>query len=358
MGLRDEGIGEECGIFAWYSKSNKPSLETPRYLIRQAMALQHRGQESAGIAVYNPEGRSPIVPYKDVGLVSKVFEVSDSIRSMAIIEKCVGVAGIGHVRYSTSGSKSYDDSRNKAQPFERRHGRLFKRFAIAFNGNLANYPELSSELMKEHNYWLDTDVDTEVIMHYLALGLREDEDIVGRIVKPDMFGIAKRIMRRFDGAFNILTLFGDGDLMAFRDSNGFHPLVFGENEEGYAFASESTALEKLGIRQFKDVNPGEAYLVNRFGVQKKQVLDSGKSFCQFEYVYFMKGDSRSDGVYIHEARENLGRRLAISEPFKSKLNENWVVVPAPWTAIPAAEAYSEYLGLKLRFAIEKSDGLR
>lgn len=353
---------EECGVGAYFLKDQaESSFEVPSNLINIASSLQHRGQRSAGGAFFNPHGEKIIVTHKEVGAVLKVFALDNSDLNRKIMERCKSVAGIVHTRYCTSGGggENDDSAFDEVQPFERRHGRTWKRFALAFNGNIANYKELRDEMVKEHGYHLDTKVDTEVLMHLIALEIQsQSKSFISSASRPDMFEVIKNVMKKLDGAYNVVLLFADGSLIVFRDPHGFRPLVWGENENAFAFASESRALERIGIKKFQDVLPGEVLLVNKNGVSRRIVANARRSFCHFEGIYFEKANSRNDGLYIKKVREDAGRELAKSEPLKDQLNGDYVVVPAPWTAVPAAEAYAEALGLQFRLAIEKDESLR
>ena len=359
-----EEIGEECGVCAVYLKDTKESsIEVPVILTQMLGMLQHRGQRSAGISVYNPRKddearRKTIVAFKGVGKVNEVFQLSNENEREKIIERCRGIAGIGHTRYSTSGKKEeYFHALDEAQPFVRNHPRVWKRFAFAFNGNIANYTALRDE-MELGGYSFETNVDTEVIMNLMSMYLKQFAKEELGYNKPDLFYVTERILNRMDGSCNGLFLFGDGELLAFRDSKGFHPLCYGENNDFYAIASESVALERIGIKEIKEVEPGEVLLFNNKGLIKRKIIIDGCSFCQFELVYFMKASSKFGKYTVKEIRQNLGIELANFEPLKGRLNQDFIVVPAPKTAITAAESYAETLNLRLRNAIEKNEDVR
>lgn len=358
----EEEFHEECGVGAYFLKDqSENSLKVPANLINIASSLQHRGQRSAGINVYNPLGDKLMTTHKDIGSVLKVFSLDNSEVNKKILEKCRGCAGIVHTRYCTSGKggEDYEAAFDEVQPFERRHGRTWKRFSLAFNGNISNYKELRDDFVKERGYHLDTNVDTEVLMHLIALEIKEQStSFISEASRPDLFEVVENVMKKLDGAYNIVLLFGDGNLIVFRDPHGFRPLVWGENEEGYVFASESRALERVGVTKFQDVLPGQAILVNKFGVTKRILATAKRSFCHFEAIYFEKANSRNDGLYIKNVRENAGRELAKTEPLKQNLDSDFVVVPAPWTAVPAAEAFAEALKIPFRLAVEKDESLR
>ncbi|MDP3881300.1 MAG: amidophosphoribosyltransferase [Nanoarchaeota archaeon] len=355
-----------CGIIGLYLKSGQEvSTLASQAAIQGLSMLQHRGQRSAGITVFNPQiqgepHRKVLVTYKDVGLVPEVFKLGHKPEYEKILERCRGRAVIGQTRYSTAGARdNYFSGLDETQPFERRHPRAFRKFAICFNGNIANYSELAED-MKERGYLLETDVDTEVLMNLFSLLIaRHSDNGEGKEpIKPNLFHVMKDLVTRLDGAYNILSLFGDGDLLAFRDPQGFHPLCWGENDNYYGVASESAALESMGIKKFEDVKPGQAFLFNSSGVQSQRLVDNGKSFCHFEDIYFAKAHSVIDGVVVKDTRIRAGRELAKNELLIPEFDDNFLVVPAPFTAIPAAEAYARALGLEFRHSIEKREGVR
>jgi amidophosphoribosyltransferase len=354
---------EECGVAAYYLKNpSVDSIDVPISLINLGSALQHRGQKSCGATFYNPFRQRIISTHKDLGLVSKVFCLDNLKAHKSLVEKYKSIAGIFHTRYCTSGqgNKTDESAKDEVQPFERRHGRLWKRFALAFNGNFSNYRELRKNLEQEHDYHFDTSVDTEVLMHLMALELVASSNHDGiKTSKPDLFKVTENVMKNLDGAYNVVSLFADGKLLVFRDPHGFRPLVWGENKKAYAIASESRALERIGIKNFQDVNPGEAIIFNGNTLEKRIISQGKKSFCHFEGIYFEKANSKNDGIQVKMVRENSGRRLAREEPLKDQFNySNSIVAPAPWAAIPAAETYAEERGLRLRLAIEKDETLR
>ena len=362
-------VREECGIIGVYLK--KPSIKktklVPELLYIGLSQLQHRGQLSAGISVYNPfnkgyEKRLKLL--REVGMVDDLFIARDEEKSKKIINYCKGIAGIGHVRYATAGcAASYLDLLEETQPFLRHHGRPWKRFSIVFNGNLANYLSLKKEMSRE-GYLLDTEVDTEIIMHLMSLNLKSlsVKDEGGKDAKPSLFDVSKKLIEKFDGAYNIMAMFADGDLVVLRDPLAFKPLVWGENSDFYAVASESIALEKMGIERFFQVEPGNCMIFNKEGVSEKNICYSErKARCHFERVYFSKANSIIDGKSVNSTRECLGRSLAEIEPLKHKFkkySDEYVVVPVPKTAIPAAEAYAKALNLHFTLALDKAEGKR
>lgn len=364
-------VHEECGIAAVYLKH--PDKESNLNLVPEVLyvllsQLQHRGQLSTGISTYNPFNSEyePILKLvTKIGRVNDLFEINNDEYRKELIRYCKGISGIGHVRYATAGSaKTHLSLKKEAQPFLRDHGRPWKRYSIAFNGNLANYSNLRQDILDE-GYILDTNVDTEVIMHLISLGLKNlaNMDLTGKYIKPDLFEISKYLMNKMEGAYNIFIQFADGNLVVIRDHLAFKPLVWGETEEFYAIASESVALEKIGITKIHSVNQGTCMIFNKSGVIQKNVFPSDKTaHCQFEWVYFSRANSIIDDKSVNLVRKNLGRELANIEPlkleFSNEFSSDYIVVPVPNTAIPAAESYAKELKLQLSIAITKTDGSR
>ncbi len=367
----DEGIGEECGVAGVYLKNlasnqkDETLLSIPKTLINLSLGLVHRGQRSAGMCVYNPltieetKRRRTFVPYKEVGRASEVYRLRHKPEYDSIIQRCKGLAGIAHVRYSTSGADrdDYFAARDEVQPFLREHSRVWKRFAVAFNGNITNSDSLREELEKKEDCQFETDVDTEIIRSLLATEIKRcaDKLDISDNSRPNPLNFFKNTMEKLDGCYNIISLFGNGDLIAVRDPNGFRPLVYGEDDQLYAIASENYALEKIGIKNFTEIEPGEILIINSQGLRKQKIIESRFSFCQFEYVYFAKSKSIINSQCVREVRHRLGEELAKIEPFMGKLNDDYLVVPIPNTSIPAAESYSKALGLVSSAAIEKED---
>lgn len=333
-------IREECGLAAIYLKkplSRFANGGASEALYQMLLQQQNRGQLSAGITTYNNKRPQLINTHRDVGLVNEVFRANNNEKHQAILKKFSGQSGIGHVRYATFGK----DSRSYAQPFERKHGRKWKWFSFAFNGNIANYSELKRKL-EEKNYHFQLQSDTEVIMHHLAYGLRGEK-------KPEMKGVFRYMGERFDGSYNIVFVNADGDLVACRDPLGIKPLCYGENEEMVAIASESAALTQIGIEKIESIAPGEMILVEANGnITKSRFSENErKAHCMFEWVYFANVASEIDKKSVYQVRYNLGKLLAENE--KEKITEEHIVVPVPDTAKPAADAF----GFELRVPVKE-----
>ena len=330
-----EDTNEECGIAAVYIKGNGDSNNRCLfYLYRLLLNMQNRGQVSAGISTYNHERNLILRTYKDVGSVNEVFRTSSMLKSIELFKKFSGNKGIGHVRYSTAGK----DDKSYAQPFERKHGRLWKWFTFAFNGNLANYPELKEELIKKRDYHITFDTDTEIIMHYLSTELLGNEC-------PDMVGVFSRLSKRFDGSYNIAFMNGYGDMVISRDPLGIRPLCYAEKDGVFLAASESSALSNCGFTEFKTLEPGHLILIKDDKISVHQYAKSKrKAYCMFEYVYFSNVASVINDKSVYISRVNLGKELAKIETEKIN-NTDYIVVPVPDTAKAAADAYAFELGL-------------
>jgi amidophosphoribosyltransferase len=210
------------------------------------------------------------------------------------------------------------------------------------------------EDLVEEGYYLDTDVDTEVLMHLISLSLKYNWD--DSVAFPDViFKVFSEVVKRLDGSFCFVFLNALGDLVIARDKYGFRPLVIGENESMICVASESKALIKTGIEKFRDVLPGEIIVVRGGKIYSFMGESHQKAHCHFEYVYFSDACSINDGIIVDEVRSNLGKALAKEETLKFDNPSEWVVVPIPSTSIPIAISYSQNTKLPLSFSLIKSD---
>ena len=247
---------------------------------------------------------------------------------------CDGPAAIGHVRYATCGAAD----RNYAQPFERDHGRKTKWFAVAFNGQLANYQELKQQLLEQGDYHLKRDTDTEILMHSLSYELQ------GEGAEIDWRGVFGRLAEKFDGAYNVVLLTASGDLVVARDPMGFRPLCIAEDGPLFAAASESVPLSNLGFKGIRSLEPGTLAVANRDGVRIERFAHSPKqAHCFFEWIYFANVASTLDDRSVYLSRAALGKELARLEDVP--LDADTIVVPVPDTAKAAADAMAFSLGL-------------
>ena len=295
--------------------------------------LQNRGQLAAGLSSYNADRLQILDTYKDVGTVQEAFGMSHPERYRRLLADHAGPAAVGHTRYATCG---LDDARY-AQPFERHHGRLWKWFSFAFNGQLGNYPDLRNRLLSKRHYHFSLNTDTEIIMHALAYRLRGDK-------RPGLREVMASLARSFDGAYNLVFLDGLGRMFVARDPMGFRPLSYAVQGRFFAAASESVALANLGFEDIRPLEPGQMAIVEdgklrfeQFGVRKR------KARCFFEWVYFSNVASTIDGSDVYTARARLGRRLAELE--EQQVDDSCIVVPVPDTAKASADAYAYRMGI-------------
>jgi amidophosphoribosyltransferase len=341
-------LQHSCGIAAIYHLPGKevsplcppdgPS-EISRLMPRMLLDIQNRGQLAAGMTSYRPGRRLLIDTYKELGTVIEAFRMSHRAKFESLMKKCAGSAAIGHVRYATCGL----DDKTYAQPFERQHGRMWKWFSFAFNGQLANYPELRSELLSKSDYHLARETDTEAIMHAISYELRGDE-------KPDLVDVFRNLSRRFDGAYNIVFLNARGEMVVARDPLGIRPLCYAWQPPLFAAASESVALQNLGFTHVQSVEPGQMIIVGpeesprfaRFAERRNT------AHCFFEWIYFANVASTLDDKSVYLTRTALGEELAEMETEIGRvpLDENTVVVPVPDTGKAAADAMA--FALKIR----------
>lgn len=318
----DDGkLHEECGVFGIYAPHGEVDPAMACY--NGILALQHRGQESCGIAVNNDGVLSYI---KDMGLVTDVFNVEK-------VSKLKGQIGVGHVRYA----KGADSVRENAQPLVMRY--VKGAIAIVYNGVLTNAYELRHEL-EEKGSIFQTTTDPEIISYLIA------EE---RVHSPSIEEAIRRVTARLEGAYTIL-LMSPQKLIAVRDPQGIKPLCMGKIDDGTVFASESTALDAVGADFVRDVEPGEVVVVSRKGIKSVYSdIKAPKATCIFEYIYFARDDSIIDGVSVYEARKEAGRLLARQHPVEADL-----VIGVPESGIDAAIGYSEESGIPYEKGIVKN----
>ncbi|MBN2067692.1 MAG: amidophosphoribosyltransferase [Candidatus Diapherotrites archaeon] len=330
-------IHESCGLAAvrlFKKTKGVPLGGAAYYLHRLLLQQQNRGQVSAGISTYSAERDLLIRTRKELGLVNELFRASHPAKRNSILQNMSGQAGIGHVRYATCGS----DGKEFAMPFERQHGRKWKWFSFAFNGNLANFSELKSEL-ENGKYHIVRNVDTEVVMHHIA------KQFVGE-KKADFKDIFSNLDRIFDGAYNLVYLNAEGTILGVRDAIGFKPLSYAVNDEKAFIASETSAYSNLGVERIADIKPGEMAIMQNGNVEVKRFAKSKRTArCMFEWVYFANVSSVLDGKPVYEARTNLGKELARAET--EEIREDHIVVAVPDTATPAAAGMAFSLGAPL-----------
>lgn len=303
--------GEACGVFAVYA----PETDAAHLISFGLLALQHRGQESAGIGVSDGE---TVTVSKDMGLVGQVFDE----KSLAGLP---GHLGIGHTRYSTTGSTTWDN----AQPAFRQVGTTG--LALGHNGNLTNALALSDRLGPQAG-----SSDSELMLEAIAREVQDDR-ADGRQLERAMM----QALPGFQGAFSLVAM-DQGHVIGVRDPHGFRPLSIGRLEAGgWVLASETAALDLVGAAFVRDVEPGEMVVIDASGLRSFQPLVSADPrLCVFEFVYFARPDSRLYEQNIHAARQTMGRLLAAESPIEAD-----VVVPVPESGIPAAQGFSAASGI-------------
>jgi len=309
----DDHFHDECGVFGIFGQSEAANLT---YL--GLYALQHRGQESAGVA--SSDGVT-IHCHKDMGLVQDIF-------TPEVIERLPGLSAIGHTRYSTAG----DTTLTNAQPvvIECNKGKL----ALGHNGNLTNALELRRKLEHRGSIFQTTS-DTEVIVHLIA-----------RSNARTLTGAMADALNQVEGAYSIVILTPD-ELYAIRDPRGFRPLCLGRLNGAWVVASETCAFDLIDAEYVREIEPGELVRISRGGVESIRFAAAKPSkFCIFEHVYFSRPDSIVFGRPVNESRERLGGLLAKQHPVAADL-----VVPVPDSGVPAAVGYANESGIPFRMAL-------
>ncbi|HEY3235443.1 MAG TPA: amidophosphoribosyltransferase, partial [Polyangiaceae bacterium] len=308
-----------CGVFGIYGHPEAANLA---YL--GLHALQHRGQESAGIAT--SDGRQ-LSLHRGMGHVIDVFPPEQLL-------KLRGEAAIGHVRYSTAGGSFLKNSQPLAVDYSR--GSI----AIAHNGNLTNAVALREKL-EAHGSIFQSFADTEVIVHLVALSAQNAPE--DRIADA---------LSQVKGAYSLLCLTNDA-MIAVRDSTGFRPLCLGVMPgeiPAPVLASEPTSFDLIGAEYVRDIEPGEMVIIDRQGIRSTRPFPSApRKMCIFEYVYFARPDSILDGISVYEARKNLGRALAIEHPVDAD-----VVIPVPDSGVPATIGYAEQSRIPFEMGLVRS----
>ena len=323
----DSGIHEECGVFGAYDFDGNDIASTVYYGL---FALQHRGQESCGIAVSDTNGpKKNIQVHKGMGLVNEVFSSEN-------LEKLKGNISVGHVRYSTAGSST----RENAQPLVLNYykGTL----ALAHKGNLVNALELREELEKTGAIF-QTTIDSEVIAYHVA---KE------RISSATAEEAVLAAMRKLKGAYSLIVM-SPRKLIGARDPFGFRPLCIGKRDNTYFLTSETCALDTVGAEFVRDVEPGEVVTLTPSGIVSNRELcfkDSSKQArCIFEYIYFARPDAVIDGVGVYASRIKAGRFLAMDSPVEADM-----VVGVPESGNPAAQGYAMESGIPYGTAFIKN----
>jgi amidophosphoribosyltransferase len=320
-----------CGIVGVIGRSEAVDSIYPALI-----ALQHRGQDSAGAATFERAFHMK----KGNGLVTTVFNPKN-------LERLRGSMGIGHVRYPTVGPGVAED----AQPFiiTTPYG-----IALAHNGNLVNYYDLRKHLIENELHYLNSNCDAEIILNLLSIELMKIG--VKQLEPQKIFSALAKVYGKLIGSFAAVCIIAQKGLLAFRDPHGIKPLVYGKNEKCTCCASESVALDLLGCSDIADVKAGQAIYIDTKGTRYEQQIvapkKQDKAACIFEYVYFARPDSIIDGIGVYEARLRLGEELG-KECRKQGLNPD-AVIPVPDTARASAQIVAEVLGVKYREGLIKN----
>jgi amidophosphoribosyltransferase len=305
---------EECGVFGIYGHPDAAALTA-----LGLHALQHRGQEAAGIVAYDGQQFSA---HRGPGLVS------DNFSSKEIIERLPGSAAIGHNRYATTGEVAQRNIQPLFADFE------FGGLAICHNGNLTNSYQLRRQLVRRGSLFQSTS-DTEVIVHLIATSLKDS--VVDRMIDA---------LRQVEGAYSLVALSQDS-VIGLRDPLGVRPLVLGKLAESWIVASETCALDIIGAEFVRDVDPGEIVIIGAGGVKSlKPFVEEPRRLCVFEYIYFARPDSMVEGQSVYEARKRIGRELARESHVDAD-----IVVPVPDSGVPAALGYAAESGLPFELGI-------
>lgn len=314
----DDELSEECGVVGVYAPGAGQTVAHLTYL--GLFALQHRGQEAAGMAVSDG---TEIVVQKDSGLVASVFDD----HSLAALDKS-GHLAIGHTRYSTTGSSTW----RNAQPVHRVAGE--HQFALGHNGNLVNTAELAAEAgMLPGTVASDSDLVAELLAAELEADADHSAD--GRALERAML----RLFPRLRGAFSFVGL-DEGHLIGVRDPNGIRPLCLGRFDDGWVLASETPALDIMGATFVRELEPGEMIIIDATGKRSVTVdwqTPVDPKLCLFEFIYFARPDSQLYGQNMHQARVRMGEQLAEQAPAEADL-----VMGVPESGIPAAEGFARH----------------
>ena len=317
----DKAPQDACGVFGVWA----PGEEVAKLTFYGLYALQHRGQESAGIAASDGER---ILIYKDMGLVSQVFTETD-------LAGLTGDLAIGHCRYSTTGSSTWVNAQPTLRPTK--YGTL----ALAHNGNLTNTGDLAEMVQK-----LDADsakngrgatTDTEIMT--ALIGLQDEKNVEASAIA---------VLPKLEGAFSLVFM-DEKTLYVARDRHGVRPLVIGKLDRGWVVASETAALDIVGAAFVREVEPGEFLAINEDGIRSEMWAKPDPKGCLFEYVYLARPDTTIAGQGVHATRVRIGKRLAIEAPVEADL-----VIPVPESGTPAAIGYAQQSGIPYGLGLVKN----
>jgi len=321
----EKGPQDECGVFGVWA----PGEDVARLTYFGLYALQHRGQESAGIAASNGD---QILVYKDMGLVSQVFDDR-------ALESLRGRIAVGHTRYSTTGASEWHNAQPTLGPTP------VGTVALGHNGNLTNTRELVDVVAERSGEDLTGEMgrgsstDTAVITSLLGCSGAEDEALED---------VAARVFPMLEGAYSLVFM-DEHTLYAARDPHGIRPLVLGRLERGWCVASETAALDIVGASIVREVEPGELIVIDADGLRSRRFAESTPHGCVFEYVYLARPDTRIAGVPVNAARTEMGRVLARENPVEADL-----VIPTPESGTPAAIGYAQESGIPFAQGLVKN----
>jgi amidophosphoribosyltransferase len=317
----DKAPQDACGVFGVWA----PSEEVAKLTFYGLYALQHRGQESAGIAASDGER---ILIYKDMGLVSQVFTETD-------LASLTGDLAIGHCRYSTTGSSTWVNAQPTLRPTK--YGTL----ALAHNGNLTNTGDLAEMVQKLEGDNAKTGrgatTDTEIMT--ALIGLQDEKNVEASAIA---------VLPKLEGAFSLVFM-DEKTLYAARDRHGVRPLVIGKLERGWVVASETAALDIVGAAFVREVEPGEFLAINEDGIRSQMWATPDPKGCIFEYVYLARPDTTIASQGVHATRVRIGKRLAIEAPVEADL-----VIPVPESGTPAAIGYAQQSGIPYGLGLVKN----
>ncbi len=307
-------LGEECGIFGIFGQP-----EATAHTALGLHALQHRGQEAAGMVSFDGEH---FHNHRGLG------HVADNFGAESAIQRLPGAAAIGHVRYSTTGETVQRNIQPLFADFE------FGGFAIGHNGNLTNAITLRKRLVKRGCLFQST-TDTEVIIHLIAIS--KHSTVIDRMVDA---------LRQVEGAYSLVALTDDA-LIGVRDALGVRPLVLGSLDDAHILASESCGLDIIGAKLVRDVEPGEMVVITENGIESlKPFVKAPRRFCIFEYIYFARPDSVVEGLSVYEMRRRIGAELARESHVDADM-----IIPVPDSGTPAAIGYATEAGVPFELGI-------
>ena len=317
--LEDDKLKEECGVFGIYSAEDKVDVASLTYY--GLYALQHRGQESAGITISDGE---KLVCNKGMGLASEVFDSE-------MLDKMKGIAAIGHVRYSTTGSSNIMNAQPLLSEFK------LGAISIGHNGNLVN-TDVIRELLEDTGCIFHTSSDSEVILNLISRSAKK--------------GIERAVVETIDaikGAYALVIL-TKNKLIGVRDPNGIRPLCIGKLNNSYILCSESCAIDAVQAEFVRDVEPGEIVIIDENGLKSIKVAEKTKcETCAFEYIYFARPDSVMDGISVYSSRVRAGEQLYKESPVEAD-----IVIGVPDSGIAAAEGYAKASGLPNKMGLIKN----